>query len=76
MLSLVVEESKIQSLTSRETLELQALQRTMTMFTIDGEGQEYSDFWIAMIAARKQCLDLKRSVRIVRNGKVIKFLRY
>ena len=46
------------------------------MFTIDGEGHEYQDLWIAMVVARQTCLNLKRSVKIMRNGEVIKFLRY
>jgi hypothetical protein len=46
------------------------------MFTIDGEGQQYPHLWVAIVAGRQACVDLKRSVRIFRNGKIIKFLRY
>jgi len=76
MLSLVVEDSRIQSLTSRETLELQALQRRMTMFTIDGEGMEYEHFWFILVVAKQLSAKMKRSVTIQQNGKIIKLLRY
>jgi hypothetical protein len=76
MLSVVVEDSRIQSLTSRQTLELQALQREMTMFTIDGEGQQYEHFWLIMVVAKQLSARMKRSVTIQQNGRIIKLLRY
>jgi len=76
MLLLAVEDSRIHSLTSRETLELQALQRKMTMFTIDGEGMQYEHFWVILIAAKQLSARMKRSVTIQQNGKIIRLLRY
>jgi len=76
MLYLVVEELKEQSLTSRETLELQALQKEMTMFTIDGEGMQYEHFWFILVVAKQLSAKMKRSVTIQRNGEIIKLLRY
>ena len=57
-------------------MELQALQRRMTMFTIDGEGMEYEHFWFILVVAKQLSAKMKRSVTIQQNGKIIKLLRY
>lgn len=57
-------------------MELQALQRQMTMFTIDGEGTLYEHFWVILIVAKQLSVNMKRSVTIQQNGKIIRLLRY
>jgi hypothetical protein len=46
------------------------------MFTIDGEGQQYEHFWLILVVAKQLSADMKRSVTIHQNGKIIKLLRY
>jgi hypothetical protein len=46
------------------------------MFTIDGEGDQYPDFWVILGVAKQLSVDLGRSVTIYKNGKPFKFLRY
>lgn len=46
------------------------------MFTIDGEGTLYEHFWVILIVAKQLSVNMKRSVTIQQNGKIIRLLRY
>lgn len=46
------------------------------MFTIDGEGQKYSDLHLAIAAARLLSAAYHRSITILKDGKFHRLLRY
>jgi len=46
------------------------------MFTIDGEGKEYSDLQLALAEARRLSIAYRRSITILKDGKFHRLLRY
>jgi len=46
------------------------------MFTIDGEINQYPNLHLAIAAARHLSLAYQRSITILKDGEIYRFLRY
>ena len=46
------------------------------MYTINNEGEEYSEMWLVLLAARAWMQIALRSAVIHKDGKIVRMLRY